>query len=358
MPQSRRPIPTGRRTRRRSPKAYEVIPILVLAFLLLVLGFILITGLLSGNGQSLAYQYAMQTKQALASLPTPTPFQPEENALNSTPGETPDQDVTPTQRILQKPEGQVNILLLGSDARPNDGGFRTDIIIWVSLNPKGEFVSAVSFPRDLYVRIPGQGENRINVAFIQGGFDLLADTFELNFGIRPDHYVMIDFNGFTKVINNLGGIDVEAAKNLSNSCAKWINPSGWCSVGPGTVHMNGDLALWYARSRYSTNDIERARRSQEVVEAIYRRMMSFDIISYVPDLYKSYINHVDTDITLGEVLPLIPLASKIQENGAIRNYVVGFDHAYSWVTLQGAQVLVPDYEAIQDLMIEALELTY
>jgi hypothetical protein len=70
------------------------------------------------------------------------------------------------------------------------------------------------------------------------------------------------------------------------------------------------------------------------------------------------MNHVDTDLTLGQILPLLPLASKIQENGDIRHFVVCFDYAYSWVTLQGAQVLVPDYEAIQDLLIEALELEY
>ena len=336
---------------------------LVFMLLVFVLGYILIVGLLSGTSESPAYKYAMQTKQALESMPTPTPFQPvranEEpvNDRTSSQGNT-TTTRTPTTRPLQKPEGQVNILLLGSDVRPNDGGFRTDVIVWVSLNPKGEFVSAVSFPRDLYVQIPGQGENRINVAFPRGGFKLLADTFETNFGIRPDHYVMIDFNGFTRVINNLGGIDVQAAKNLTDSCAKWINPSGQCSVGPGLIHMDGDMALWYARSRYSTNDIDRARRAQEVIEAIFDRLMSFDIISYVPDLYDSYVKYVDTDITLGKVLPLLPLATKIQDNGDIRNYVVGFDHVYSWVTLQGAQVLVPDNQAIQELLMEALDLEY
>jgi len=364
MPQSRR-IPTGngtRRRRRRTPKFYEVIPVLALVLLVCLLGYILIAGLLSGDDTNPAYAYAMQTKQALDAAPSPTPFQPENGGVSPPPTETgnqnPGQEPTPTQRTLQKPEGQVNILLLGSDARPSDGGFRTDIIVWVSLNPTGEFVSAISFPRDLFVRIPGQGENRINVAFPRGGFDLLADTFELNFGIRPDHYVMVDFNGFTRVINNLGGINVQVSQNLSDSCATWVNSSGWCSVGPGQVHMTGDLALWYARSRYSTNDVDRARRAQEVIEAIYRRLMSFDIIGHVPDLYQSYLNHVETDLNLGQVLPLLPLANKIQENGDIRNYVVGFDHAYSWVTLQGAQVLVPDYEAIQDLMIEALQMEY
>jgi polyisoprenyl-teichoic acid--peptidoglycan teichoic acid transferase len=361
MPQSRRKIPTGQTRRRRAPKAYEVLPVLVLALLFCILGYILIAGLFLGGGSNPAYAYAMQTKQALESAPTPTPFQPEDGTTvtgERSQGESPGEGPIETPRVLHKPEGQVNILLLGSDIRPNEGGFRTDVIVWVSLNPKSEFVSAVSFPRDLYVRIPGQGENRINVAFPRGGFDLLAETFEVNFGIRPDHYILVDFNGFTTVINNLGGINVQTAQNLSDSCATWVDPSGWCSVGPGTVHMNGDLALWYARSRYSTNDIDRSRRAQEVIEAIFHRLMSLDILLRVPELYNAYTTYVQTDLTLGDVLNQMPLASKIQENGDIRNYVLGYDHAYDWVTVQGAQVLVPDYAAIQDLLVEALELEY
>jgi polyisoprenyl-teichoic acid--peptidoglycan teichoic acid transferase len=354
MPQSRRRIPTGRRRRRRAPKPYAVIPALLLVFLLCALGYILVAGMLAEDATSPAYAYAMQTKQALDSAPTPTPFQPEGEIPNET--RAPDQALTPTLRTLQKPEGQVNILLLGSDARPNDGGFRTDVIVWVSLNPKGEFVSAVSFPRDLFVKIPGQGENRINTAFVRGGFDLLADTFDINFGVRPDHYILVDFNGFTTVINNLGGINVQVPQNLTDTCATWVNPSGMCSVGPGMVQMNGDLALWYARSRNSTNDIHRARRAQDVIEGIFRRLMSLDVILRAPELYNAYTTYVQTDIRLGDVLPLMPLASKINENSDIRNYVVGYDHAYDWITLQGAQVLVPDYEAIQNLIIEALEL--
>lgn len=361
MPQSRRQIPTGRRRRRRGPKAYEVIPVLLLVFLLCALGYILVMGMFSGSGTNPAYAYAMQTKQALDSAPTPTPFRPEGSVSNDrregdSPSPSPTPGPIPTQRVYQKPEDQVNILLLGSDARPNDGGFRTDVIVWVSLNPEGEFVSAVSFPRDLFVRIPGQGENRINVAFPRGGFDLLADTFELNFGIRPDHYILVDFNGFTTVINNLGGINVQVAQALSDSCGTWVNPSGWCTVNAGTVHMNGDLALWYARSRKTTNDIHRARRAQDVVEAIFRRLMNLDVILRVPELYQAYTTYVQTDIRLGDVLELMPLAGKINENGDIRNYVIGYDHAYDWVTLQGAQVLVPDYPAIHNLLIEALEL--
>ena len=349
-----------RRRRRRQPKPAEIITVVVFLTLLCVTGFILVAGLLSDGRPNRAQAYALQTKQALDNVPTPTPFQPvsgnPETDSTPEPGESEELEPTPTEKVYEKPEGQVNILLLGSDVRPEDGGFRTDTIIWVSVNPKDGFVSAVSFPRDLYVFIPGWGENRINTAFPRGGFELLADTFEYNFGIRPDHYALIDFNGFKSLINNLGGIDVYASQKLTDTCAEWINESGYCSVGPGTVHMNGELALWYVRSRYSSNDIDRARRGQEVIKAIFNRLMSLDAILRAPELFRAYSGYVQTDFTLPEIVPLLPLASTIKENGDIRNHVIGFEQAYSWITPQGAQVLVPDYEAIKAVMVEALML--
>ncbi len=358
---------TNRRPRRntRRPKPYEVVAILLFVFLVFLLTFILLSGLMSGgNTAKLAQAYAHQTQQSMNSEATPTPFQPvgepsdptltpESTSIDSTPG-----DISPTATLktLQKPEGQMNILLLGSDIRPDDGGFRTDVMVWVSLNPKDGYVSAISFPRDLYVNIPGYGNNRINVAFPYGGFELLGDTFEDNFGVRPDRYALVDFEGFKAVINNLGGIDVQTAQNLTDSCATWVNSSGTCSVGPGLVHMNGELALWYARSRYSTNDIDRSRRAQEVIEAMFNRLMKLDVILKAPDLYNAYTTYVQTNVSLGDVLGLLSLANEVYNNGDIRSYVIGYNHAYDWITYTGAQVLLPDYGAIQDVMIEALSL--
>lgn len=351
--------PKGQKT---ISKGFQALTVLVFLFLVFFLGFILFVGLRSNNRVSPAYTYAMQTRMALNTDPTPTPFQPE--SIGYVPQTTPEPFVasepevepSPTQKTLQKPEGQVNILLLGTDLRPNDGGFRTDTIVWVSLNPKDGFVSAISFPRDLYVQIPGYGENRINTAYGRGGFELLADTMEINFGVRPDNYVLIHMDGFTRLVNSLGGINVEVEKNLTDTCARWINQSGWCSVGPGTVYMNGDVALWYVRSRYSTNDVERARRAQEVIVAMFERLMRLDVLVKVPELYDAYTSFVQTDVELGKVIAMLPLAKTIYEDGDIRNYVIGFDHAYSWITTSGANVLVPDKALIQELMIEALQM--
>jgi LCP family protein required for cell wall assembly len=340
----------------------EVVVVVILLGLICVLGFVLISGFIASLQPASASAISDATQKVELGAPTATPFQPDQNGAqitlpaNTDEGADPGATSAPTEDVLEKPEGQVNILLLGSDIRPYDGGFRTDVIMWLSLNPNDGYVSVISFPRDLFVSIPGWGNNRINTAFQYGGFEMLADTFEANFGVRPDHYVMVDFTGFTTVINDLGGIDVYAAYNLSDTCAKWINASGYCSVGPGWVHMNGDVALWYARSRYTTSDIDRARRTQEVAEAIFDRLVSLDALVKAPDLYNAYVNYVDTDVKLTDIVSLLPLASTINQNGDIRNYVVDYNYAYDWITYSGAQVLIPDNAAIQALMIEALSL--
>lgn len=343
------------RRRRKQLKPGEIIAVVVLLTLLCFLAYLLISGFIASLQPKSTHPPGIGLEGNTE--PTPTPFQPEQGGAFSTPVVDPGSaDTDPSVNSFEKPDGQINILLLGSDVRPDDGGFRTDVILWVSLNPQDGFVSIISFPRDLYVNIPGWGYERVNAAFQYGGFDLLADTLETNFGIRPDNFVLVDFEGFISIINNLGGIDVQTSENLTDTCATWINASGYCSVGPGLVHMNGDVALWYARSRHSTNDIDRTRRAQEIVEAIFDRLISLDALMKAPDLYNAYIHYVQTDIGLGEVLNLLSFASTIQSNHDIRNYVIGYDYVYDWYTATGAQVLMPDTGAIQNLMIEALNL--
>ena len=117
---------------------------------------------------------------------------------------------SPRVGLLPQPKGQINILLLGSDQRRGSGGFRTDVVLLVTINPADNSINITSFPRDLYVNIPGYSQNRINTAHARGGFETMANTFEYNFGVRPDYYALINFWSFVDVVNSLGGIDVYA----------------------------------------------------------------------------------------------------------------------------------------------------
>jgi len=284
----------------------------------------------------------------------PTPFQPFELTA------TPTRDVQPITNALVPnpglipPDGQFNILILGSDWRPG-AGYRTDVVLLVSIFTKEGKVSLLSFPRDLWIEIPGQEENRINTVMQAGGFPLIASTFERNFAIHVDRYMMTNFSGFRAIIDTLGGIDIEASKNTADRCDLSYQHGGWCSVGPGTAHLDGEVALWYARSRYTSNDFDRTRRAQEVMVGLFNKFMSLDAISRAPEIYNQFISTVETDISLNDLLPILNIAPSIlQDQSRIRRYAISTDHVTPTTTSGGAAVLLPNYEAIWQVVQEAV----
>ena len=258
--------------------------------------------------------------------------------------------IPPPVGRLPQPEGQVNILLLGSDQRPGDGGFRTDTILLLSLNPIKETASLTSFPRDLYVYIPGWTMQRVNTAHAHGGFETSAMTFEYNFGIRPDHFVMINFWSFVQVIDSLDGIDVNVAVGLGDHRDGY----GYYFIPAGLNHMDGETALWYVRSRYTTSDFDRTRRQQEILQATYARLLSLNGVSRAPELFKIYMNNVTTDLQFSDVASLIPLAAKLTDTSLIQRYYIGREHVTGWVTPTGAQVLLPNRDAVLSVMRQAV----
>lgn len=297
---------------------------------------------------------------------TPTPFQP--LPLTGTPnsptqGPTAEQTVeqptlTPTEggpaAEIEEAEGIVKILLLGSDWRPYSG-YRTDVIMLLVLNPSTGAASIVSFPRDLYVFIPGIGQQRINTSQEFGDFDLTVQTFRYNFGVSPDYYVLTNFQGFVGIVDSLGGINVEASRNLNDTCDLPQAVNGYCSAGPGTVTMDGATALWYVRARYSTSDFDRTRRAQEVIMAMFKKMMSLNAVVRAPELYQLYQNSVNTNLPLDVGIRLAAMAPGLLSNpDRIHRYSIGRDEVWPYVTDAGAQVLIPNPEAIQPILYEAL----
>lgn len=262
------------------------------------------------------------------------------------PSDPPSIPLPPLADVFPLPAGTVNVLLLGSDARGPYGGARTDTILLVSFHPKHGKVTMISFPRDLYVYIPGWTVRRINEAYQHGGFDLLADTFDYNFGIRPTAYVLVNFEGFQDAIDELGGIDVQVGKALRES--------GY-SVKPGVVHMDGEMALWYVRSRYTTSDFERMTRQQEVLVAIFQQLVSKDALKHIPQMYSVYEESLETNITLQETVSWAGAAGRIVEDPTnLQSLTIGRDYVTSFLTPGGAQVLLPERDAILQAITEML----
>ena len=253
--------------------------------------------------------------------------------------------------MLSQPAEQINILLLGSDIRPNTTDFRTDTIILLTIDKNAGTVNLTSFPRDLYVYIPGWTMQRINTAMAHGDYHTLAMTMAYNFGVYPDHYVMVNFSNFMIIVDSLGGIDVEVTRNF----ADYRTGYGWYQVQKGTVHMDGETALWYIRSRYTSSDIDRLRRAQEVIQAIGYRLLSFDVLKRAPELYSVYKDSVTTDIGLGDIGTLLPIARTLVETQEIHRYAIDYGPVYDWTEpYSGAMLLLPNRYLIMPIMHEAL----
>jgi LCP family protein required for cell wall assembly len=316
--------------------------------------------LLQGNSQS-STQNSVAVAQADAS-PTPTPFLPLEPTPTYFPTALPTLTATPTPKVeddinniqpadeLDIPDDQINILVLGSDQRINDGGYRTDAIILVSMNLDTKSVSMISFPRDLYLFTPGWTYERINTVMFHGGFDLISKTMQYNFGILPDYYVLVNFEAFQEIIDKLGGIEVEVASTFKDL----YYDGNYKRIPAGTAHMNGATALWYARSRQTSNDFDRTRRQQEVLQAVAKRLISLDAIGNASALYDIYIANVTTNLTWTEITPLIPLAIHLTDVSKVQRYAIGPGEVYDWITPGGAMVLMPRQEKIIALLKEAL----
>lgn len=285
-------------------------------------------------------------------LPTPTSVNPW--GYFAAPVEPSAIEIHPPMDPLKMPEDVVNIILLGSDRRPNGYGHRTDVMMIVSLNLEEETVTLLSIPRDLYVYQPGFRVDRINTADVRGGPERVADTILYNFGIDIDHWARIQFSGFERLVDLLGGIDVEVTAPLGDYC----NNRFW-RYSPDTVyHMNGNAALCYVRMRKNSGgDFDRLRRQQEVILAIFSKIVSLDGLARAPELYDQFSALLETDMTLEDILPLIPFAAKIASDPS-RIQHVRIDQSMSslWrVPYSGASVVLPDWEKIEAMLHETFE---
>ncbi len=257
-------------------------------------------------------------------------------------------------------------LLLGSDLR-SGSSFRTDSILIAVVRPKDGQVALLSVPRDLWVNIPTVGMQRINTAYQfgelnaypGGGAGLLKDTLLYNLGIQINHTALVDFDGFRRIVDTLGGVDIPVACpytdwHLISPELDPENENNWelYTAGPGLIHMDGDLALWYARSRKKSSDFDRGRRQQEVIRAIYAQALRTDSIGRIPQLYNDFSSTIITDLGLDAILGLSPLALHLS-NADIRGYYIAGDLVTPWTTPGGAYVLLPNHQAIRAMLTEA-----
>ena len=253
---------------------------------------------------------------------------------------------------LEVPVTTKLFVILGSDYRPQSG-YRTDVIMLAAVDTVSGQVSLVSFPRDLWVTIPGYYEQRINTVMQIGGFPLLANTLQTNFGIYPTDFAMVDMAGFLEVVDTLGGVTFETNSVTADACDGSLEPDRWCEVGPGTVKLDSDWALWYVRARYNSSDFDRMRRTQEMVQAVMKKVMGPIGLLRMPALMNTYADNVQSNITPGDLLILSRLAIGFNTD-KVHHYTIGPNQVTSWTTADGAAVLLPNPAAIQVILQSAL----
>jgi LCP family protein required for cell wall assembly len=243
------------------------------------------------------------------------------------------------------PNRYLNIVLLGSDKRPSSGAWRTDSMIVVSVDSELNTVRLLSIPRDLWVYIPGHGYNRINTADLWGelaqkgtGPERVKQTIHYNLGIPIHYYVRVDFQGFMKIIDTAGGIDVDVDCPLSD-----------IDLAAGIQHMNGAQALRYARSRYSTNDFDRGRRQRKVLMALWEQGLSLDMIPKLPTMWRTMADSFQTDLPLDRVIDLAYVGVQLKPQ-RILSTSIGASQVEGWTTPAGAAVLLPRKDRIRTLL--------
>jgi LCP family protein required for cell wall assembly len=248
---------------------------------------------------------------------------------------------------------RVNVLLLAIDKREGEvGPFRTDTMILATLDPKTKTAGMLTIPRDLYVPIPlpGIGDNRINTANFFGDLDkypgggpaLAKKTVEYNLGEPVHFYVLIDFNGFRKIVDTLGGIDIDVPAPIDDNAYPTENYGiKTIHIPAGHLHMDGELALEYARSRHTTSDFDRSRRQLQIIMAIRDKALKIDAISKLPMLIMQFKDSIETDLTPQQIISLAPIASQVRPDN-IKSLSIDQTMTYEITLNNGADVLWPD----------------
>jgi polyisoprenyl-teichoic acid--peptidoglycan teichoic acid transferase len=203
--------------------------------------------------------------------------------------------------ILPPLSRTVNILLLGSDRRPREVNWRTDVLMIIALDLEGQQAAAISFPRDIYLEvIPGHKPNKINVVDYLGEKDepgndpdLLASILEEKIGVPIHYFLRFEFESFKQVVDALGGVELVVECRVHEYLPEEDID---LYLEPGTHRLAGKMALGYVRARNQGGDLERARRQQRMVLAVRDQLLAENQLPHLPTLYAALNDSVKTDI--------------------------------------------------------------
>lgn len=241
---------------------------------------------------------------------------------------------------------RTNVLLLGMDyVDPGSSAARTDTLILTTFVPLDPYAGMLSIPRDLWVTIPGVGENRINTAHFfaeasqpGSGPAAAVQTVETNFGVEIDYYVRIRFEGFREMFNAMGGVDIVLDQPMAGYPA-------------GAHHLTGNKALAFARNRTNSDDFFRMQQSQILMKAAFKQMLNPLKWPRLPLVIASLPRVIETDLPVWQQARLGLTLLRTGPDG-IDNRTISREMVVPFTTDQGASVLAPNWGLINPLLME------
>lgn len=257
----------------------------------------------------------------------------------SWPVTNPDGEGTVSENWIFEDPDVINILLIGVDGEGYSG--RSDTMILCTFNKRERTAFMTSFLRDLYVQIPGYSDNRLNAAYAFGGTELLDETLKVNFGIQVDGHVMVDFNTFPQVIDALNGVDI----TLTQAEAEYLGLGD-----AGVYHMDGPLAMEYARIRKIDSDFGRTNRQRTVINSLFNRFKDLGW-GEILNAANQVLDLVYTDMDASTILSYGSEVLGVQE---IHQMHVPEDDEYYDAVINEMMVLVPYLDEIHSRLGETL----
>ena len=243
---------------------------------------------------------------------------------------------------------KATVMIMGVDERADDVG-RSDTLMIATLDPDKNQAALLSVPRDTRVKIKGHGFDKINAAYAYGGRKLTQETIESLLNTHIDHYIKINVHGFTKIIDALGGIDIDVEKRMYYE-DPWDDDGGlYIDLQPGMQHMDGKTAITYVRYRDEEGDIGRIKRQQNFMKAVMDKLVSPTIIPKLPAIVSAVSDSVETDMSVSEILSFLGTLQDAKDNGLKSEMLPGKP-----VYIEGISYWVPDISKTRQIVANTL----
>lgn len=255
----------------------------------------------------------------------------------------------------------INVLLVGQDRREGEARMHSDAMILCTINKATNTLTMTSFMRDMWVYIPDHYNERINVPYMVGGFPLLNETLDYNFGVSADYNFEIDFNGFMTAIDMVGGVEIE----LTQAEADYLNKRGnwdveenndWTLV-EGVNLLTGSQALAYSRIRAIGDDFQRTSRQRTVLTVLIEKAKTLSVTE-IYKLVKNMLPLLSTDMTNGEIMGLVMDMLPMLSDLKVVSQRIPLDGEYSFADKNGASVIElskSNFEAAKKLLAETMK---